>query len=124
MAFNGANINEKFDVSANGRRVRFSRDVGNIVMDVDGIETTNLRALGGADTLTVDDLSGTAMTRVNSDLSNGTGGDDGAADNVVVNATNADDVVSVTNGQVSGLAAVVAITGASAANDRLTVNAL
>ena len=28
MLFNGANVNEKIDISANGERVRFSRDVG------------------------------------------------------------------------------------------------
>src|SRR3954449_563972 len=41
MAFNGANIAEQMDVSANGRRVRFTRDVANIVMDLDGVEAIN-----------------------------------------------------------------------------------
>ena len=38
MLFNGANVNENFDVSANGQRVRFFRNVGNITMDTDGVE--------------------------------------------------------------------------------------
>ena len=59
MQFNGANIAEKFDLSANGTRVRFTRDVGNIVMDLNGVEGFNLTALGGADTITVNDLTGT-----------------------------------------------------------------
>src|SRR4051795_12041083 len=78
MSFNGANINERFEVSANGARVRFTRDVASIVMDLNGLETIKTLALGGADTLTVNDLSGTNLTSVVPDL----GGDDGAADNV------------------------------------------
>src|SRR3954453_19506030 len=128
MAFNGANINEKMDVSANGQRVRFTRDVANIVMDLNGVEAITANTLGGADTLTVNDLAGTAVTKVTDNLAATLGGDDGAADNVIVNATNGDDVVTVSgaggNAQASGLAATVAVTGASAANDRLTVNAL
>src|SRR5262249_19087613 len=38
MLFNGANINERMDVSANGQRIRFTRDVANIVMDLNGVE--------------------------------------------------------------------------------------
>src|SRR5262249_32663667 len=38
MRFNGAAINERFDVSANGQRIRFTRDVANIVMDLNGVE--------------------------------------------------------------------------------------
>ena len=63
MQFNGANVNEQMSVSANGRRVRFTRDVGNITMDMNGIEDLNVQALGGADTLTVNDLTGTDLTK-------------------------------------------------------------
>ena len=73
MQFNGANIAERFEASANGPRVRFTRDIGNITMDLDGVERVNVNALGGADTLTVDDLSGTDVTEVNTDLA-ATGG--------------------------------------------------
>ena len=59
MAFNGANINERMDVSANGGRVRFTRDIANIVMDLNDVERIDVKALGGADTITVNDLSGT-----------------------------------------------------------------
>src|SRR6266699_2247483 len=34
MLFNGANASENIDLSANGSRLRFTRDVGNIVMDL------------------------------------------------------------------------------------------
>src|ERR1700760_3715759 len=46
MQFNGANIAEKIDIEANGSRVRFTRDVANIVMDVNGVENINFKALG------------------------------------------------------------------------------
>src|SRR4029078_8235522 len=62
MAFNGANIAEKMEASANGQRVRFTRDIGNIVMDLNDVETINVKALGGVDAVTVDDLTGTAVT--------------------------------------------------------------
>ena len=61
MVFNGANIAEQFDVSANGSRVRLTRDVGNVAMDLNGVEGINLNALGGADTVTVNDLTGTDL---------------------------------------------------------------
>src|ERR1044072_4733063 len=37
MAFNGANIAEKMEASANGQRVRFTRDIGAIVMDLNDV---------------------------------------------------------------------------------------
>ena len=127
MQFNGANINERFEVSANGVRVRFTRDIGTITMDLAGIEAVNVRALGGADTLTIDDLRGTDVTEVDTDLAATGGAADGAADNVIVNGSNGDDVVDVagnTSGSsVLGLAAQVNVTGAEAATDRLSVQA-
>ena len=55
MVFNGSDAAEKFDISANGNRVRFTRDVGNVTMDLNGVEEIDLNALGGADTITVND---------------------------------------------------------------------
>src|SRR4051812_27738755 len=49
LLFNGANINEIVDLSANGARLRFFRNVAAITMDCDGIEQVIFRALGGAD---------------------------------------------------------------------------
>jgi Ca2+-binding RTX toxin-like protein len=76
LRFNGANIAEHVDLSANGSRLRLTRDVASIVMDVNGVETVDQRALGGADTITVNDLSATDVTKTIHDL----GGADGAAD--------------------------------------------
>ena len=55
MVFNGSDASEKFDISANGSRVRLTRDVGGVTLDLNGIETIDLNALGGADTITVND---------------------------------------------------------------------
>ena len=89
MQFNGANVNENIDLSANGSRLRLFRDVGNVTMDVNGVEQVNVVALGGADTITVNDLSGTGVTDVNLDLAGtpGSGTGDGQADTVIVNGT-------------------------------------
>ena len=43
MLFNGSNIAEKIDLSANGNRLRLTRDVGGITMDLDGVETGRLQ---------------------------------------------------------------------------------
>src|SRR5262249_45564540 len=53
MVFNGANIAENIDISPNGSRVRFFRDVGNITMDLNGVERIDFNALASADTVTV-----------------------------------------------------------------------
>jgi Ca2+-binding RTX toxin-like protein len=128
MLFNGANVSEKIDLSANGGRLRFTRDVASITMDVNDVERVDFNALGGADTVTVNDLSGTDVTKVNLNLAGTPGGaGDGQADAVIVNGTNGDDVATVVGDgsgvAVSGLAALVNITGAEAANDLLTINA-
>jgi Ca2+-binding RTX toxin-like protein len=128
MTFNGANIAEKFDVSANGRRVRFTRDVGGIVMDLAGVEEIDLNALGGADQLTVNDVTGTDLTDVQPNLAGSQGGDDGAADQVIVNGTDQNDAITASGktGKVSvtGLTPIVDITNANAAQDQLSVNGL
>ena len=128
MLFNGANINERMDVSANGQRARFVRDVANIRMDLDNVESIVAKTLGGTDDLVVNDLSGTDVVNVVADLSATGGGDDGQPDNVVVNGTNGDDVAVITgtgpDAQVADLSALVSVSGAIAGSDRLTVNGL
>src|SRR4030095_8299116 len=49
LLFNGANIAEKIDISANGGHARLTRDVANITMDLDNVETIDVQAKGGAD---------------------------------------------------------------------------
>src|SRR5262249_29962892 len=92
MIFNGNGVSEIFDVSANGQRVRFTRNVGNIVMDLNDVERIDLNALGGADTITVNDLTGTDVLQVNIHLEGTPNGGDGQADTGIVNGTAGDDV--------------------------------
>ena len=130
MLFNGANGPEQVDLSADGERLRFFRTQGTITMDTDGVETVDFNALGGADLVTVNDLSGTDVSNVNVDLAGVLGGTtgDGAADRVVLNAANGNHTIRV-NGdagavKVSGLAATVDVLHPELANDRLEINAL
>ncbi|NRA58043.1 MAG: hypothetical protein HRU13_08020, partial [Phycisphaerales bacterium] len=51
---------ETFDLSASGARARLTRDVGGVTMDLGTVEAITVNALGGADTVTVNDLPGTA----------------------------------------------------------------
>src|SRR5262249_12613693 len=97
MAFNGSNAAEKIDVAPNGQRVRLTRDIASIVMDFDGIEDVAIRTLGSADTVTVEDLTGTAVAGVDVDLNGFGGSDDGAADAVVAQGTDAADHMSLVN---------------------------
>ena len=128
LVFNGSNANENIDISANGSRVRLFRDVGNVTMDLNGVENIQLNAMGGADTITVNDLTGTDIKQVAIDLAAaGTNSGDGAPDQVIVNGTAGDDTIKIArNGStvtVNGLAAQVTIAHADA-TDTLVVNGL
>jgi predicted ester cyclase len=125
LVFNGANINENIDISANGSRVRFTRDVANITMDLDGVERIDFHALGGADNITVNDLTGTDVKQVAIDLGAAAGGGDGQVDTVAINATNHGAItVADNNGvvTVSGLASTVTISDFEAPLDQLVIN--
>jgi Ca2+-binding RTX toxin-like protein len=123
LLFNGSNAAENIDLSANGTHARLFRDVGNVTMDLNHMETVDINALGGADTITVNDLSKTDVNKVNIDL----GGADNANDTVVINATNGNDVINVTNNNgvvsVTGLSTDVTISNFEA-NDRIVINGL
>ncbi len=62
LAFNGSNGDEQMSLSANGQSAVFLRVQANIRMDLDGVERLDLATLGGVDTVTIDDLSGTEVT--------------------------------------------------------------
>ena len=125
LVFNGANIAENMKLVANGRRALFLRDVGNITMDLAGIERVDTKALGGADLFTVGDLSGTDVKEANIDLAGPGGGGDGAHDSVTVTGTTKGDDVQVRHEgsgvDVKGLPTHVRITG-NETTDHLQVN--
>jgi Ca2+-binding RTX toxin-like protein len=128
MVFNGANVSENVDISANGSRAKFFRNVANITMDTDDVETFTFNALGGADNIVINDMSGTDVTTINLNLAAAGGAADGAADTITVNGTANDDVALITGNasgvSVLGLPVMVNITGSEIANDKLIVNAL
>lgn len=129
LVFNGASGTEKFDLFANGSRALLARDVGNIKMDLNGIENVDANALGGADTVTVDDLSGTDVVETDVSLAGAPKTGDGAADSVVVNATDAADTVRITGDpqdgvNVTGLHTAVNLFAADGTTDTLAFNAL
>jgi Ca2+-binding RTX toxin-like protein len=127
LLFNGSAGNEIFTASANGGRLFFTRDLGNIVMDVDDLERLDVNAFGGADTIIVNDLFATDINTVNVDLASSSGVADLAIDTVIVNGSNTGDVLSIdTVGalvQVASTAQKVRISGAEV-TDKLMVNGL
>src|SRR4029453_9239612 len=128
MVFNGANIAEIIDISANGGRVRFTRNIATVTMDLNDVEQIDFNALGGADTITANDLSGTDVVAVNLNLAGAGGGGDVAADVVIVTGPNGADSVQVlgsgANYSVAGLAAQVNVQNSEGANDQLILNTL
>ena len=90
----------------------------------------DVNALGGADTITVNDTSATDLSTVNLNLDNSAGNGDGQADAVIINGTERDDTIQIlpfgngTRIAVLGLFPRVNIAGAEGTNDHLTVNAL
>ncbi len=130
LLFNGANVAEIFDASANGTRVRFTRNIASVVMDLNDVENLDLNALGGADLITVNNLGGTGLTTINASLASAIGGTlgDGQADVITVNGTANPDtfnIFAVAGAvEVSGLTALVRITQPEAANDSLILNGL
>ena len=130
MVFNGAAAAEQVDISANGSRLKFFRNPVNITMDTAGIETVTFNALGGADQINVNDLTGTGVSKVNLDLAAALGGTtgDNQADHITVTGTDGNDAIAVSGDaagvNVTGLATAISIRHAEAANDRLDLNTL
>ena len=94
LLFNGANIAENIDISANGGRVLLPpqcRERRRWTSTTSRSITFN--ALGGADNIRVHDLIGTDVKHVAIDLAGTIGGaGDGAADTIFIDGTNGDDV--------------------------------
>jgi Ca2+-binding RTX toxin-like protein len=119
LFFFGTNDAEALDLSAQGHRLRLTRDVDNVVLDLDDMDEIDPVVNGGADTVAVGDLSATGVDEVNVNLEPGLGspGGDGLPDRVIATGTNGDDAVSVAGGAngavtVAGLAARLGITHA------------
>jgi len=125
LVFDGSNIQEHIDISANATRVRMTRDVASVTMDLNRVERIDVNALGGADAISVGDLSGTGVKEVNIDLGVFGGGVEANADSVSVSGTAGRDkvVVQGTGGTVtvSGTPATVTVAHAES-NDSVVVS--
>jgi Ca2+-binding RTX toxin-like protein len=123
LVFNGANVAEQMSLSPDGERSVFRRDIANIVMDMIRVERLDLRALGGADLVTINDMSGTDFRQANVDL----GGADAAIDTVIVKGTENADHIKLTahdtRVDVEGLQTETRLTGTET-SDVLQVDAL
>jgi Ca2+-binding RTX toxin-like protein len=127
LDFNSIDFAENVDISANGGRVRLTRDVDSITTDLNGVELIRLKVLGGADNVVINDLTGTDVVRagVHVDLASAAGGGDGAVDRVTINGTAGNEAITVFPGAgiigITGVPAPVAIFNAES-GDQLVVN--
>jgi hypothetical protein len=126
LTFNGSDGSEIMALSANGGDAVFLRDPGVVRMDMVNVEQLDLAALGGADTVTVNNLATTDLRFANIDLS-AQGVGDGQGDAVTVNGTNLADEIDVdadnSTVDVTGLRTETRIAG-SETTDQLIVNGL
>jgi hypothetical protein len=126
LDFRGANIDEQMRLSPNGRHSQFTRVQGAINMDMNRVERLDLTALGGADTVTIDDMSGTGLREAEVNP----GGADGRVDTLTINGTGrGDDIEVIAEGNrvdVEGLRPTTRLTGTEpgTGGDRLVVNGL
>jgi Ca2+-binding RTX toxin-like protein len=127
MGFRGANAAENVNITANGERVTFFRDVASITMDLNDVESTTFNAFGGVDNINIGDLTGTDLERIELSLIGGSGTpNDGLQDSVTIAGSAQSDAVIVSTAnlltQIDGLHAQVQITGADAGLDRLQID--
>ena len=126
LAFFGANAGEQIALSANGDRLRFTRDIATVTLDVTALEIVDISARGGTDGVAVHDLTGTSVTEVNVDLADAVGVPDAQADTIVVDGTAGADTFHVARAAgavaVTGLVAAVHVANGELALDRLIVN--
>jgi Ca2+-binding RTX toxin-like protein len=127
FAFRGSNIGELMDIGAPNGRLIISRNVGTVSVDMGGVETIDVKLLGGHDIIVVNDLSATEVDDVNVDLAAAVGGGDAIDDTVIVLGTpNADTIsVAAVNGAIETTVpagATTRVTGSEAALDELYVN--
>jgi hypothetical protein len=121
----GANIGETIGVTANGSRLRFTRDVGSVVVEAAAVERLTFAAMGGSDTISLGDLNQTAVRQVALDLAGpASAAGDGQPDTISITAVTSD-AVATTLGP--GSMAITwhgvrySVTGVEPGNDRLVL---
>jgi Ca2+-binding RTX toxin-like protein len=123
--FHGSVIGEALELAANGPRVRLSRNIASVTLDLGGIERVAFDPRSGPDTVVVNDLRGTELTRTDVNLL-GTGDvGDAQADAVIVRGTDTDDTLAATpDGGVAGLGGEVHATGGEPGLDHVDIQTL
>src|SRR5262249_39795524 len=129
LQFNGNSSSEQMFASNVAGHVRFLRNVGNVVMDLDQIETIEVNLYGGADVVTIESLAGTSVTTVEVHLAAvGVATGDPTPDQVTLNGTPAADTVSLvglgSTVEAGGMVPLVRVAGADRTIDTFTVNGL
>ena len=129
MLFNGANIAEKIDISANGGRVRFTRDVAAVTMDLNDVETSSSSTRSAAPTTSPSATSGHGRDEVHVNLAGTVDGRSAMGLPTPSSSTlpDGDDVINVENVNgvvtITGLGLDIVITNFDV-NDRLVINGL
>ena len=95
LEFNGADADEVMSLTKSGSLAVFNRDLGNIRMVMDNVDDLDLNALGGADQVTIGDMSGTDFRAANVNLAADTGSPDGASDLVTIDGSPQADRISL-----------------------------
>jgi Ca2+-binding RTX toxin-like protein len=123
LQINGSNATENTAFTANGTRLRFSRDIAAIVLDVNAVERVTFVAQGGADTISFGDLTGTGVKQVALDLGTATNpAGDGQPDTIVITAVTATPIVTTLRAgsmKLSWVPITISVTGVEPVNDRL-----
>jgi Ca2+-binding RTX toxin-like protein len=130
LTFQSSGADDEMRLSGDGSRARLTRNIGAVALDLGGVERVDVELLGGDDTLTLDDTTGTGVQELRADLEavQGGGAPDIENDRLILNGTGGNDIVSVLgqpgNLFVLGLPTFVTIQRAEATRDELTINTL
>ena len=119
VSVRGSGVAETVAAAPNGARVRVTRNVGSMALDVDDVERLDVDLLAGADRLNVADLAATDLKAIDADVGVG----DNATDEVTISGTPGADTIKVSGGKVSGLAAQTTVAPAEP-RDKLALNGL
>jgi Ca2+-binding RTX toxin-like protein len=122
-----SNASETVDLSANGNRLRLSRNIGNVVMDVAGVERVQLDARGGSDLIVLNQLAATTVQQVTLGLEGApnTNTPDGQADSIIVFGSAGDDQIAISGSgdrfHIAGAGPKIEIRNAEGALDSLSI---
>ena len=122
MLFNGNGSVENITISPSGGRITFFRDVAAVTMDLNDVEQITFNAAGGADTISINDLSSTDAALITLNLATAIGGTvgDATTDVIAVNASGGADTVTISgtggNYTATGLPYTLAVNTSEAAD--------